>query len=56
MAGHQFSRTERDFEDTAFEPRSSFDFDEDVANIGNSMTEFHGFHGQDLDFHMMNSM
>ena len=55
MTEHHFNRTERDFEDSAFMPRSSFDFDDEVANGGNGMDNFH-FQGQDLDFDMMNSM
>lgn len=47
---------QRDFEDSAFEPRSSFDFDEDVANMGQGMADFHGYHGQELDFNLMNGM
>lgn len=47
---------QRDFEDSAFGSRSSFDFDEDVANMGHGMAEFQGYHGQDLDFHLMNGM
>lgn len=55
MSGHQaVDRPERDFEDSAFEPQSSFDFDEEASNLGQTMAGFHAFPGEGLDFNLMN--
>lgn len=49
-------RPVRDFEDSAFEPRSSFDFDEEGANLEHSMAAFQNFPGEDLNFNFENGV
>jgi hypothetical protein len=44
------------FHDPAFEPRSSFDFEDDLNLLDNNMAHFNTFHPDNMDFTMMEGM
>lgn len=57
MSNHQvIGRAERGFDDSAFEPRSSFDFEEEGTALGHNMAGFQPFSGEELDFNLMNEV
>lgn len=44
------------FQDPAFEPRSSYDFEDELNLIENNMATFNTFNPDNMDFAMMESM
>ena len=57
MSGqYLYGRPGREFEDSAFEPRSSFDFDDEGNNLEHNMQGFQEFSGEALSFNLGNGM
>ena len=44
------------FRDRAFEPRSSFDFDDETSNLEPNISSLGMFQGGEMEFNMMDSM
>ena len=42
--------------DPAFEPRSSFDFEDELNLLENNMAQFQTFHPENMDFAIMEGM
>ena len=45
-----------DFHDQAFEPRSSFDFDDELSHFENNMASYNPFNGEQMQLDIPDSM